>query len=98
MTRIREGYRNLSDNLLQRFPSLKIVFYGYDYPRPLVGDGMYIGKYLRRQKIPDNLMEPIMRAVSNKLNGVIKEAAREFPSLSVSYLDLPRKNGTIHLG
>lgn len=52
-----------------------MLTHGYDYPRPLVGDGKYIGKYLRRMGFPDDEMQPIVDSVINSLNRHIKAAA-----------------------
>lgn len=60
-----------------RFPSLPILTHGYDYPRPLVGGGKYIGKHLRKLGFPENEMQPIVDSVIDSLNRHIKAAASE---------------------
>lgn len=84
LIRIEQGYQTLFSQLSQRFSNLKVICYGYDYPRPLVKGGDYIGRYLRAQGIPDPLMGPIMAAVIDKLNAVIQKVAQ---SANARYLD-----------
>lgn len=86
LARIESGYQKLLAELAQ-FAPLKILCYGYDYPRPLVNGGTYIGRYLREQGIPDKLMGPIMVSVIDKLNDRIQRAAL---AAKVRYLDCRR--------
>lgn len=88
LSTIEAGYRTLLSEVTARFPLVKIICYGYDYPRPLVKGGTYIGQYLRQKGIPDPLMEPIMKAVIDRLNGVIERVAQTAPN--VRYLDCRR--------
>ncbi len=81
---IERGYQGLFTELSQQFPSLEVLCYGYDYPRPLVNAGTYIGRYLRGQGIPDRLMGPIMASLINKLNDVIQRSTQ---GTNVRYLD-----------
>ena len=71
--------------MTSQFPSLKVLTYGYDYPRPLVDGGLYIGQYLLKLKILDSCMTSIMESVLDKLNTVIKEAGDVYPN--VHYLN-----------
>lgn len=87
LAQIENGYRALFADLSQQFPALEVICYGYDYPRPLVNGGTYIGQYLRKQGIPDHLMEPIMASVIDKLNDGIR---RSTYSRNVCYLDCRR--------
>jgi len=82
---IADGYRILLSEVIERFPTLKTVCYGYDYPRPLVGGGKYIGKYLRRKGIPDDKMEPIIIPIIDELNLAIKQVADKYKQ--VTFLD-----------
>ena len=75
---IEKGYKAIFDHVSPTYPTMPILCFGYDYPRPLVGDGVYIGKHLRAKGIPDKAMEPIMNAVIDKLNTRIKAAASGF--------------------
>ncbi|UIE35952.1 SGNH/GDSL hydrolase family protein [Leptodesmis sichuanensis] len=83
LVQIEKGYKTLLAELLQ-FPALKIICYGYDYPRPLVKGGTYIGQYLRKKGIPNHLMGPIIASIIDKLNEVIKRATQ---STTAQYLD-----------
>lgn len=87
LAQIERGYQGVFSELSGQFPSLEVLCYGYDYPRPLVNGGKYIGQYLRRQGIPDHLMEPIMVSVINKLNDVIQRSTQ---STNVRYLNCRR--------
>ena len=86
LAQIESGYKRLLSELSQ-FPTLKVICYGYDYPRPLVNGGTYIGQYLRQKGIPDNLMGPIMASLIDRLNEVIQRVTR---SANVHYLDCRR--------
>lgn len=83
LVQIEKGYKTLLAELLQ-FPALKIICYGYDYPRPLVKGGTYIGQHLRKKGIPNHLMGPIIASIIDKLNEVIKRATQ---STTAQYLD-----------
>jgi hypothetical protein len=87
IARIENSYRNLLDELSQQFDKLKVICYGYDYPRPLVRGGTYIGRYLRNKGIPDELMGPIMVSVLDQLNEAIQRATQ---STNARYLDCRR--------
>jgi len=84
LKQIEQGYKTLLSELSQRFSSLKVICYGYDYPRPLVKGGTYIGRYLRKQGIPEKLMQPIMVSVIDQLNNVIQQVSQ---AQKVTYLD-----------
>jgi len=86
LAEIERGYKSLFTELSQ-FPTLKIICYGYDYPRPLVKGGTYIGRYLREKRIPDDQMGPIIASMIDKLNDVIKRATQ---STKIHYLDCRR--------
>ena len=72
---IEKGYQAIFDQVSPAYPTMPVLCFGYDYPRPLVGDGVYIGRHLRAKGIPDRAMEPIMDAVIDKLNARIKRVA-----------------------
>lgn len=72
---IERGYKSLFSEL-SKFPALKVICYGYDYPRPLVKGGTYIGQYLRKKGIPDKLMAPLMASMIDKLNEVIQRVTQ----------------------
>ena len=74
MIDIENGLKNIIATVSNKYASLPILTHGYDYPRPLVGEGKYIGRHLRKQGFPDNKMQPIINAVINKLNIHIDKA------------------------
>lgn len=86
LVQIEQGYKRLFAELAS-FPTLKVICYGYDYPRPLVKGGTYIGKYLRGKHIPDNLMGPVIAAIIDKLNHGIQRVTQ---STKIHYLDCRR--------
>jgi len=75
MAQIEQGYQTLFTQLSQ-FPKLKVICHGYDYPRPLVNGGQYIGRFLRQKGIPDDRMEAIMVPIINQLNSVIQRVVQ----------------------
>lgn len=88
LERIEQGHRSVFEEVSAKYPTLPILCHGYDYPRPLVGNGTYIGQFLRRKGIPDNLMTSIMSIIVDRLNTVIARAAA--PHSSVRYLNCRR--------
>jgi hypothetical protein len=89
LKRIEAGHANVFAEVAASYPTLPILCHGYDYPRPLVGGGKYIGRFLRRKGIPDELMEPILRHIVDRLNAAIEAAASSVPT--VRYLDCRRR-------
>lgn len=86
LAQIEQGYKSLFAQLSQ-FPTLKVICYGYDYPRPLVKGGTYIGKFLRKKGIPEDQMGAISAAMIDNLNNVIQRVAQ---SSKIHYLDCRR--------
>lgn len=86
LNEIAENYRKILKQVTSQFPNLKTLTHGYDYPRPLVGGGRYIGRFLRRQGFPDSVMTDVIRPVINELNNKIKFVSREFKN--VTYINL----------
>ena len=80
---IGEGHRIILDQVTKKFPNIKIFSHAYDYPRPLVGDGKYIGKYLKKLGIPDELMKPVMSVVIDRLNSVVEDVVINYKSASL---------------
>lgn len=90
LAQIEKGYTSLFTELL-KFPMLKVICYGYDYPRPLLKGGTYIGRFLKKKGIPDNMMAPIAVAMIDKLNEAIRAAVKQATqSTKISYLDCRR--------
>ena len=75
MQNIQTNFVALLTAIKAKFPSLPILTHAYDYPRPLVGKGTYIGQYLRLKRIPEDSMHLIINPIIDKLNLVIAGAA-----------------------
>ncbi len=82
---IEEGLKKIMATVYNKFPTLPILTHGYDFPRPLVGNGKYIGKHLRKIGFPDDKMEPVIISVINTLNDHIEAAANSCDT--ARYLD-----------
>ena len=82
---IRTNFVTLLTSIKSKFPSLPILTHAYDYPRPLVGKGTYIGQYLRLKRIPEDSMQLIINPVIDKLNLVIASASSSVTG--ATYLD-----------
>ncbi len=80
LTQIGAGYRTLLREVASRYPKLAVLCYGYDYPRPDVGSGRYIGQYLKAQGYPLGTMRPLVEIILNRLNEVIEKAVSAFPN------------------
>lgn len=74
------GYQTLLREVTDQFPNLPVLCYGYDYPRPDVADGIYIGRYLLEQRYPPQTMRPLLVIILDRLNEVIKRSALSFPT------------------
>ena len=83
---VGKGYKDILSEVIKKFPEVKVFCHGYDYPRPLVGHGDYIGKYLRKLKIPDDSMDKIVKPIVDLLNTTIETVANSYPS--VKFIDL----------
>lgn len=83
---IENKYRGILTEITSNFPIIMTFCHGYDYPRPLVDGGKYIGQYLSRKNIPDDLMAPIMAEIIDKLNSVVSRVAQEYGD-SVNYVN-----------
>ncbi len=84
LNRIEAEYRQILTEVTKEFKRLKIVCHGYDYPRPKNGS-LFIGKYLERKGIPENLMTQVMNPVIDKLNASIQRATA--PYSQTTFLD-----------
>ena len=90
LKKIGEGYTKLLDEVTRLFPNLKVLCHGYDYPRPRIKKGKYIGKYLKKLEIPDDSMDEILNPVVNLLNDTIQKAIAPYPN--VKFIDLRGKS------
>lgn len=86
LAQIEMGYKSLFLEL-SKFPNLKVICYGYDYPRPMVKGGTYIGRYLRKKGIPDDLLGAVSASIIDKLNDVIQRVTQP---TKIHYLDCRR--------
>ena len=78
LSEIEKLYRQMITEVTSTFPEMKIFTYSYDFPRPLLKDGKYLGKHLRARDIPDDKMSPILNALMNKLDVSIKNVVDDF--------------------
>lgn len=85
---IKETYVLILQDVTKEFSKIRIFCHGYDYPRPLVGQGYFIGQYLCKLGIPDKAMNSIVVAVVDRLNLAIQEAIKSFRM--VEFVDLRR--------
>jgi uncharacterized protein (DUF2164 family) len=83
---IGAGYAEILEDVTTLFPDVKVFCYGYDYPRPLVREGKYIGSVLREMGVPDGKMASIVSPIMDLLNATIDQATKNFES--VQFLDL----------
>lgn len=81
---IRDIYVLLLQEVLAKKPDLKILVYGYDYPKP-TEKSQYIGQHLAAKYIPENKMRAILSPMIDLLNQKIQEAAARFSQ--VTYID-----------
>lgn len=81
---IRKTYVALIKEALSVKPDLKILVYGYDYPKP-TKDSQYIGQHLHAKGIPERLMPKVITPVIDQLNDRMLEAANSSPQ--VTYVD-----------
>lgn len=82
---MRRDYRRLFRQLTQRFPNLKILCHGYDYPIP--NGGQWLGKPMEKIGINDRtLQRQILRVIMDRMNSVIADIAAEYAN--VRYLDV----------
>lgn len=81
---LRETYVALIKEALAVKPDLKILVYGYDYPKP-TKDSQFIGRHLHAKGIPESLMPEVIKPVIDRLNDRMLEAANSSPQ--VTYID-----------
>ena len=75
---MRDTYVKLIREVLARKPDVKILVYGYDYPKP-TEESQYIGQHLTARQIPEDKMRVILSPMIDLLNQRIQEAAAQFP-------------------
>ena len=79
---IADNYRTLLNQVSSKFPDTKTITYGYDYPRPLVGNGRYIGQFLHKQGFPREIMTELVRPSMEELNNRIRSVSLEFQNIT----------------
>ena len=83
---IADDYKTLISDVLNQYPDMKIVCHAYDYPRPLLEGGKYIGKYLHAKGIADDKKQQVIDPIVDKLNTLISQVTGQYPN--VHYLDM----------
>lgn len=81
LTWINSTYIKLLKEVVTKKPDLKILVYGYDYPKP-TETGQYIGQHLAAKHIPENKMRSILSPMIDLLNQRIQDAASQFPQVT----------------
>lgn len=79
LLRISEGYRQLLNELSVKHPLLKSLYFAYDYPKPEVGGGKYIGQYLRKLHYPAHTLTPAVKVLIDELTTAIESVVSAFP-------------------
>ena len=74
MQRITAGYRQMLGEIARLDPKLRILCHGYDFPRPEVADGQFIGRFLDGQQYPRVLWAQVIEVILNRLNAAIEAA------------------------
>ena len=86
LAKVGKQYDQIFDEVTRDFLRVGILCHGYDYPRPLVGDGAYVGKHMSSLGIPESRMQAIIDPIIRSLNSVVAAAAGKYPS--VQFLNL----------
>ena len=76
---IAEGYRTLLNQLAVKHPELPSICYTYDFPRPAVKGGKYIGQYLEKMGYPKEVWDRVAQVIINRLTGVVQPVVKAFP-------------------
>lgn len=77
LQRIEEGLRHIITRVSTTYgSSIPIVVHGYDYPRPLVGGGQYIGTPMHEMGFPWNKMSDVLNPIIDKLNTHVENATK----------------------
>lgn len=81
LSEVEELYRDMLMEVTSTFPNLKVFTHSYDYPRPLLKGGKYLGKHLRKRGIPDDQMSPILNNLMGTLDASIQNVVNEFDAV-----------------
>lgn len=74
LEKIEEGLRSIISDASKISSSLTTLVHGYDYPRPLVRGGQYIGRHLRDLGFPPEEMTPLVKSLMGVLNTHVEKA------------------------
>jgi len=90
LNQIEADYNTLLAEVGAKFTRLKTLCFGYDYPRPLVAKGKYIGRHLKKLGIPDSAADSIIQPVVELLGVKIQQAATRNGARYVNCLNVTR--------
>jgi lysophospholipase L1-like esterase len=80
LAQIADGYRLLLNEIAIKFPALPTLCYAYDYPRPTLKNGRYIGQYLKDQKYPKTTWDAVGELIINRLTNAVQPVVKAFPN------------------
>jgi lysophospholipase L1-like esterase len=80
LAEIAEGYRTLLNEIAMNFPTLPSLCYAYDYPRPTLKEGRYIGQYLKKMKYPQTTWNAVVKVIIDRLTESIEPVVASFPN------------------
>lgn len=81
LKRVTNLYKQIILDVRARNPKIKICCHSYDYARPLVGGGRYIGINLKRHNIPDQYMNSIIHELQKQLKEAIIKGISGFENI-----------------
>ena len=79
LARITTHYREILAEVAALDPQLRIFCHGYDYPRPEVADGQFIGRFLDGHRYPQERWPALVRVILDRLNRAIQAAMPAAP-------------------
>jgi GDSL-like Lipase/Acylhydrolase family len=82
---VTAGYTTIFSEVQSAYPSVKILCYAYDYPKPTAQHSEYIGKHLNALGYPPNLWPALVQVIIHHLAAAILAAVAKHPG--VAYLD-----------
>lgn len=82
---ISNGLQSIMERVQSHHSDLPIYIHGYDYPRPWVGRGKYIGRHLRELNIPSQMWDELMHNLIDLLNARIQAAVEQVDT--ATYID-----------
>jgi metacaspase-1 len=80
--------KTILDEVVRLDPRISIICYAYDFPRPHLGEGEYIGRYLKAQHYPEITWDQIAHLLIDKLTSVVQATLLAFPN--ARFLDCRR--------